>query len=51
MNELNKISRIIDRELPGADRETLLVIDARQVRTALSRQRNSRRPPVLPALC
>ncbi len=28
MNELNKISRIIDRELPGADRETLLVVDA-----------------------
>lgn len=28
MNELNKISRIIDRELPDADRETLLVIDA-----------------------
>jgi fused signal recognition particle receptor len=28
MNELSKISRIIDRELPGADRETLLVIDA-----------------------
>ncbi|MBR7082241.1 MAG: signal recognition particle-docking protein FtsY [Oscillospiraceae bacterium] len=28
MNELNKISRIIDRELPGADRENLLVIDA-----------------------
>lgn len=28
MNELNKISRIIDRELPCADRETLLVIDA-----------------------
>jgi fused signal recognition particle receptor len=28
MNELNKISRVIDRELPGADRETLLVIDA-----------------------
>lgn len=28
MNELNKISRIIDRELPGSDRETLLVIDA-----------------------
>ena len=28
MNELNKISRILDRELPGADRETLLVIDA-----------------------
>lgn len=28
MNELNKISRVIDRELPGASRETLLVIDA-----------------------
>ena len=28
MNELNTISRVIDRELPGADRETLLVIDA-----------------------
>ena len=28
MNVLNKISRVIDRELPGADRETLLVLDA-----------------------
>lgn len=28
MNELNKISRVIDRELPGADRETILVLDA-----------------------
>lgn len=28
MNELNKISRVIDRELPNADRETLLVLDA-----------------------
>ena len=28
MNELNKISRIIDRELPGASRENLLVLDA-----------------------
>ncbi|WP_207709190.1 signal recognition particle-docking protein FtsY [Pseudoflavonifractor sp. 524-17] len=28
MSELNKISRILDRELPGADRETLLVLDA-----------------------
>ena len=28
MNELNKISRIISRELPDADRETLLVLDA-----------------------
>jgi fused signal recognition particle receptor len=28
MNELNKISRVIDRELPNAARETLLVLDA-----------------------
>lgn len=28
MNELNKITRIISRELPEADRETLLVLDA-----------------------
>ena len=27
MNELNKISRIVDRELPEASRETLLVLD------------------------
>jgi fused signal recognition particle receptor len=36
MNELNKISRIIDRELPGADRETLLVIDATTGQNGLS---------------
>ena len=28
MNELSKINRIIDRELPGAARENLLVLDA-----------------------
>ncbi len=28
MNELNKISRVVDRELPGTSRETLLVLDA-----------------------
>ena len=27
MNELNKISRIVDRELPDADKEVLLVLD------------------------
>ena len=27
MNELNKISRIVDRELPGVSREVLLVLD------------------------
>ncbi len=28
MNELNKISRVLERELPDASRETLLVLDA-----------------------
>ncbi len=28
MNELSKVSRVIDRELPGCARETLLVLDA-----------------------
>lgn len=28
MNELNKISRVVDRELPDSARETLLVLDA-----------------------
>ena len=28
MNELAKINRVIDRELPGAARENLLVLDA-----------------------
>jgi len=28
MNELGKISRVVDRDLPGASRETLLVLDA-----------------------
>ena len=28
MNELNKISRVIERELPEADAETLMVLDA-----------------------
>lgn len=28
MDELGKISRVIDREMPGCDRETLLVLDA-----------------------
>jgi len=28
MDELSKINRVVDRELPGAARETLLVLDA-----------------------
>ena len=35
MRELEKISRVIDRELPGVDRETLLVLDATTGQNAL----------------
>ena len=36
MNELNKISRVIDRECPDASRETLLVLDAITGQNAIS---------------
>jgi fused signal recognition particle receptor len=36
MEELKKISRIIDREMPGASRETLLVLDATTGQNAVS---------------
>ena len=36
MNELAKIDRVIDRELPGAARETLLVLDATTGQNAIS---------------
>ena len=36
MDELNKITRTIDRELPDADRETLLVIDATTGQNAMN---------------
>ena len=36
MDELSKISRVIDRELPGASRETLLVLDATTGQNALN---------------
>jgi fused signal recognition particle receptor len=39
MNELGKISRVIDRELPGADRETLLVLDATSGQNGLAQAR------------
>ena len=35
MAELNKINRVIDRELPEADRETLIVLDASTGQNAL----------------
>ena len=36
MKELEKISRVIDKALPGADRETLLVLDGTTGQNALS---------------
>jgi len=39
MQELAKISRIIDRELPGASRETLLVLDATTGQNGLQQAR------------
>ena len=36
MDELSKISRVIDRELPNASRETLLVLDATTGQNALN---------------
>ncbi len=39
MDELAKISRIIDREAPGCDRETLLVLDAATGQNAVNQAR------------
>lgn len=36
MEELKKVSRVLDRELPGASRETLLVLDATTGQNAVS---------------
>ena len=36
MNELNKISRIVDRELPDSDKEVLLVLDGTTGQNALA---------------
>ncbi|MBQ4382495.1 MAG: signal recognition particle-docking protein FtsY [Oscillospiraceae bacterium] len=43
MNELGKISRVIDRELPDADRETLLVLDATTGQNGLSQAEEFRK--------
>jgi len=39
MNELAKISRVIERELPDADREVLLVLDATTGQNAVNQAR------------
>ena len=40
MDELNKISRVIDRELPNARRETLLVLDATTGQNAVNQAKD-----------
>ena len=40
MDELNKISRVIDRELPNASRETLLVLDATTGQNAVNQAKD-----------
>lgn len=40
MEELRKIARVIDRELPDASKETLLVLDATTGQNAISQARN-----------
>ena len=39
MEELRKVFRIVDREMPGAKRETLLVLDATTGQNAVSQAR------------
>lgn len=43
MDELSKINRVIDRELPGASRETLLVLDATTGQNAVSQAKEFKR--------
>ena len=42
MEELKKVSRVLDRELPGANRETLLVLDATTGQNAISQAKTFR---------
>lgn len=49
MDELGKISRVIQREAPGCDTEVLLVLDATTGQNALNRRASSRRPRASPA--
>ena len=52
MDELGKISRVIDRELPGCDRETLLVLDAATGQNAVNQAREFQSAAgESPALC
>ena len=45
MNELSKINRVIDRELPGASRENLLVLDATTGQNAIIQAKEFKNSP------
>ena len=47
MDELNKISRVIDRELPDASRETLLVLDATTGQNAVNQAKDFKEAAVI----
>jgi fused signal recognition particle receptor len=51
MEELRKITRIIDREMPGATRENLLVLDATTGQNAISQAKTFSEVVDIPALC
>ena len=50
MNELAKINRVIDRELPGAARENLLVLDATTGQNAISQAKEFKHAAALTGL-
>ena len=50
MNELAKINRVIDRELPGASRENLLVLDATTGQNAILQAKEFRNAAALTGL-
>lgn len=50
MNELAKINRVIDRELPGASRENLLVLDATTGQNAILQAKEFRNAAAITGL-
>ena len=50
MNELAKIDRVIDRQLPGACRENLLVLDATTGQNAVSQAKEFKNSAALTGL-
>ena len=50
MKELEKVKRVIEREVPGAPHEVLLVLDATTGQNALSRQKHLKKRQMLAEL-